>query len=244
MIEYNDCIVTFIDILGFRKLVDHCSAEEVSNCIERFRAFAELSKYRHKSDDPDEDNYNSYAVSDCIIRFTRILDGVPPVDFAIAELEVLAYAQLNYLCRFQMVIRGGVAFGKAYIKPSKQIFYGTAYNAAYEMESIKGAPPRIAVDKSIENLIEAPFDYLYTENGIKQLDYLRSALVNEAFTEQYFQEHKDAIVYLMRQSQSGKDSIKQKYVWLANYHNSRTVRFGLANSFLIPKDEIDALGTP
>lgn len=55
----------------------------------------------------------------------------------------------------KIVFRGGIFYGDVYIYPHRNIFFGTAVNTAYKLESTIAVHPRIVVDNFVaETVIE------------------------------------------------------------------------------------------
>jgi alkyl hydroperoxide reductase subunit AhpF len=113
-IEYEEMVVTFIDILGFKKLIESENIEEVRKIIDRFNGFKNLSMLCHKTGDPNNDAFNSISASDAIIRLTRFPENYNKEQIIIKEIEVLASIQLKLICDHKILIRGGLSIGKMY----------------------------------------------------------------------------------------------------------------------------------
>jgi len=110
-VEYEEMIVTFIDILGFKNLVEIADPEKIQNIIELFKGI-NFSSLCHKTGDPNKDNFNAISVSDATIRLTRFPKNCNKSDIIINEIKVLAFIQLRLICDYKILIRGGLSIGK------------------------------------------------------------------------------------------------------------------------------------
>ena len=162
-IVYEQMIVTFIDILGFKKLIDSKDPIDIKRILDAFTAFKNLSEWCHKTGDPNKDVFNSISVSDCIIRLTRIPEGHTINDMIKCEINVLAHIQLNLLAEHQILFRGGLTFGDVYFSYDTRLtsFFGPAYLRALDIESKFASYPRVVIDSKIPH-----------ENEIAQMEVL------------------------------------------------------------------------
>lgn len=240
-IEYEEMVVTFIDILGFKKLIESENIEEVRKIIDRFNGFKNLSMLCHKTGDPNNDAFNSISASDAIIRLTRFPENYNKEQIIIKEIEVLASIQLKLICDHKILIRGGLSIGKMYFNYNNRLtsFFGPAYIRAYEIESKTASYPRIVIDKKLKtekfdkinnSLISSDIegdlfiDYLEKYNSNEEPnDFLEQYCIEE-HNEHYLKKHKNSIVQLINESENITKSIKDKYLWLALYHNKHCMK--------------------
>lgn len=154
-IEYELALVSFIDILGFRQMLETESAQSVYNAL---ISLTEFNKSALDDSDvfqePGSERMISRSfvstVSDAIVRVrpfqTHYRDGA-----LFHELSDLAFAQAA-LAEMGVFIRGGMAIGQVYCGPDGGgPVFGPAMVRAYEIESKEALYPRIAID---ENVIE------------------------------------------------------------------------------------------
>lgn len=67
---YESCIVTFVDILGFREIVTKRPAAEISAMLSLLRKTTEISETAQEKPEVDY-----YAFSDSIVRVRRISES-------------------------------------------------------------------------------------------------------------------------------------------------------------------------
>ncbi len=250
---YEPCIVSFIDVLGFRDILSKRSAEDVYVVLQSLK----------NSTRPDEDTYKkytknykkyknrkrlssrafSYVVSDAVVRVrpydTEFRDGA-----LIWELLELLHAQIE-MVNLGVMIRAGVTVGDAHIGPAgKGPVFGTALARAYEIESNEAIFPRIVVDDILiklhrtdkrlcgeQNNLQYEAKILKEilaigEDGTHFIDYLNA---HDEFNdlETYFDflsRHADLIRDNLKQN-SKNNKILRKYIWLARYHDSHVKKW-------------------
>jgi hypothetical protein len=228
-VQYTNAIVSYLDILGFRELINSKSAGEISQIL---RVLAE-SVEPHPSTEPLKIHFIKF--SDTVIRITPL--SRLSVAYLILELKSLVYAQMA-LIPHGVTVRGAVTIGE--IVQSWGVAYGPAIVRAYDLERIEGGPPRIVIDKDAFTRLDPPVDIGKFESGLPGivgkdgstlfLDYLsalESALnVPEQEYSVFLTLHRDFIrANLVRYANEPK--IRSKYEWLSRYHG-RTLeeRFG------------------
>jgi hypothetical protein len=234
-VEYEPSIVTFIDVLGFRALVENKSAAEVHKVLATFQHFTR----------PDDEGLSAAdlklishararAVSDAIVRVrpykTLYQDGA-----LFHEILDLLHAQIE-LMNLGVLVRAGLTVGNAYVgKKQTDPVFGPAMVRAYEIESKEAIFPRIVVDdlalklhrndkhlRSDNNSLAEEIKVLSRllakdDDGLRFIDYLGA--LDEFDPGDYFtflQRHAE----LIREGRklSGA-SVQNKFDWLATYHN-------------------------
>lgn len=79
------------------------------------------------------------------------------------------------------------------------------------------------------------------KDGHYFIDYLESSKTNPGFTEQYISKHKESIKYLLQNHKNEEAKVKDKYLWLALYHNAHILKHKYSNKFEIEREAIEAL---
>lgn len=231
---YEKAIVSFIDILGFKELIDNSTAEEVKTVLEFVHKFA-------KPECEDEEDYEFYAeaisFSDCVIRVRKTEKGLNskyPLGLVYCELHDLLLAQMM-LIYDGVLLRGGIAYGDIYF--DGEHIYGPALNHAYELEAYYAVYPRIVLSPGLIKEVKAnhllkdenrtnqqELDLikkyiLQGEDGLWFLNYIDIRnLVNPDRLPDYLLAHKE-IIYKGAQKFSYMNRRLSKYLWMAKYHN-------------------------
>lgn len=219
-VKYVRSVVSYLDILGFRNLIDTKTAGEISRIL---RILAE-------SVDPGiskSERIRATKFSDTVIRTAP---ATP--DNLVFELRSILHAQLALIPE-GILIRGAVTIGR--VVQSWGRVYGPAVIKAYDLERVKDAPPRIVVDSDIfaalktnaeKEGVSSELDYLLAKEGsMSYLDYLRVCERELNVPEQeypiFLEIHRDFIRQGLTNYASNA-SILQKFEWLSSYHD-RTV---------------------
>lgn len=239
--QYEEMVVTFVDILGFQNLIDTKDVAYINNIIRNFYS-KNFSMHGHRTDDPNNDIFNSFSVSDTIIRFTKLPEDRNRSELIIDEINALAWSQLSLLLNEdQIVIRGGLSIGKMYYDYNykRPPFFGPAYNRAYEIENKIALNPRIVIDKKLKeiNKLNNRFISLDKDNELF-IDYLEITRDNE-LRDDLIINHKNSIVQLIEKYSNSLPDIKNKYLWLASYHNEHCMKYNYPDDWRIDLNSIN-----
>jgi len=240
---FERCVVTFIDILGYKHILKTRHAGDIVNIIKNLREFTN-SPDRDDEAAADEDDFRLYtqafseAVSDAVVR-VRTIDTQSKDGPFVYELIDLMHAVIE--CVNQGIfVRGGMTIGPVHIgRDGKGPIFGNAMVRAYEIETNEAIYPRIMIDdaalaayigdKSLwqdgefsqyEANSALPFLGV-AEDGSYFLDYLRAAGPGE-FDDgvvghfSFLQRHRSLIIENLKTIDA---KVRRKFIWLANYHN-------------------------
>ena len=233
---YEDRLVAFIDILGFKNMVEQSVVSEsvltkihkAMQIILNEKRFEEhfsdvgLSKTHHATVSTFSD---SIVISYLIGPYSGLLNIL--LDIIHLQLE-LAYIGI--------LIRGGITIGKLY--HDGQIVFGPAMNEAYSLESSLASSPRIVINQEVlDKGIQLTHDKYHSEkeeaefvsrlvrkdnDGVWYLDFLSQFGELDYPEADYY-----SILLRMRGviicalEEFPKDnSIHEKYEWLKGYFNN------------------------
>ena len=163
--QYEKCIVSFIDILGFRDLIKNSEVSEVNKI---HNAISLLKKVTRPPESDDNENpelmydtgmLNStycQSTSDAVIRvaaFDRKANPQfgtrPNTDALFYELDDLLRAQVS-LVEQGILVRGGISIGEVYIdRQGNNPIFGPGLVRAYELESKEAIFPRLVIDDKL-----------------------------------------------------------------------------------------------
>lgn len=244
-INYEKMVVSFIDILGFRSLIESNDPEGITKILNTFNAFKNLTEWCHKTGDPNNDIFNSISASDCVIRLTRIPEDKEWQDILNGEIRILASIQLE-LAKYNIIIRGAVTYGDMHFNFNERVttFFGPAYIKAYTLESRNAVYPRILIDKSIGLASEEMENLNYVLCGKDEeyfIDYMEFSRVNPHFIDEHIKNHKSNIENLIEKNKNENTSIKNKIVWLALYHNWYAKKYQFQEEYQIDTNHMDEL---
>jgi hypothetical protein len=210
-IKYEQRIIAFIDILGFKELVNKSKNDEtilqiIYESLDRMHVIK-------MAVDSDKDELTKPKVS-------IFSDNIVISSLAGSKESILGvfwncmYLQISLLVR-GVYLRGGISSGELY--HDNNFVVGPALIKAYELESKYAIYPRIVLDDCIDYnnnfLMSTDFD------GIRYLDILG----NIGFWEKAFKERGIDIVRSLEKivlqdlNKTSNIGIKAKYTWLLNY---------------------------
>jgi hypothetical protein len=256
-------------VLGFAELLKERPASEVVRLLSMMRRiFAAGGRIHRTRSDDIVKIFKSFNFSDLIVRATRLEPGANLKDIVDWELYYLSENQLS-LALEGILIRGAICIGDLVTESQDSLVFGPALVKCYTLESQYAVYPRIVIDRELvwradeENYIAYLQDY-YTqgEDGAYFVDYLfTTSLTNielgplgdEAESERRVQQHSEMITkfidtHIRSEGVGINERIKQKWMWLALYHNSAILRLQkrLQNStqvknlghYLIPEEKL------
>jgi hypothetical protein len=230
-VNYKKSIISYIDILGFRELIQSKSAGEISKIL---RILAE-SVEPHRLLNSERTRFTKF--SDTIIRSTAFSERKPQT--FLFELRHILHSHIALIPQ-GIIVRGAVTIGD--VVQSWRVVYGQGVVRAYELESKNDSAPRIIIDTvALEKLrlvlekegLDVELNALIrTEHSVTYLDYLRACEVELNVPEQeypwFLGLHRDLIRSCLRKY-GDRPGVLQKYEWLKVYHNRTLVEcFGTA----------------
>ena len=153
MREYTECYVAFLDILGFKNLIDKANFEEIH---EIFKAITNFKPNQLTKKTNVYSEIKVTVMSDSIIVYidASITDGF------IALADVCSQIQFNLLNRaIPIFLRGGIAKGTLY--HDGNILFGQGLTKAYTLENSLAVYPRIIFTEETREQALKNTDYLY-----------------------------------------------------------------------------------
>ena len=244
---FERCVVTFIDILGYRNLLNTRTANEIVGIVNALRTFTQGDGERDtRPTRSDEVRLYSQAfsesVSDAVVR-VRTVDTQSNDGAFVLELIDLMHVMLECVNR-GILIRGGMTIGPVHVGLAGDgPIFGNGMVRAFKIESEEAVYPRIMIDDAaLENYLadealwqDGNFDadearlvrqfVGMAEDGSHFVDYLKAAGPGEfdagvAGHFEFLQRHRRVIIDNMA---NADPKAQRKLVWLANYHNRYVV---------------------
>lgn len=236
--KYKDCIVVFLDILGFKNTIISSKTEEsvrkifdILTYVEAWNTSDGLNKFIEEKDFRSESflenksvNFNEIQREIQISYFSDSLVISLPYDKSNLETRLflithtLAYfitkvSSMNYF------IRGGISIGKMYHK--KNIFFGPAFLEANRLESEVAIYPRVIFSTDLVDVVKQIPYVKESEDGIFHIDWFD--FLKQEDNEMPYQKtvnlpdmnHIKGLI--QKNIDSNSDiKIKSKYIWLLN----------------------------
>lgn len=151
-LEYEERIIAFIDILGFKALIDSTNtddAESNTTAIKKmFDIYTEIENSLHEKLQEEDEILEGLKItrfSDCIVISFPEKQRDALFFLCISLLHFLYEMLINY----KLLFRGGITSGK--LIHTDKFLFGPAMNRAYELESKFANYPRIILDEIILN---------------------------------------------------------------------------------------------
>lgn len=238
---YQDTIVSYVDVLGFRALVkasatDPATVNKITDILEATKRKGQYNWLMGTNDGIDEryeEMANVQTFSDLIVRTTIKRPGIALASHLHFELLTLARIQWELLELYQVLVRGGVCLKQM---SSSDHLFGPGLVRAYELAEEIAVFPRIVIDGQLVQLagnIDAPWWRAVLgrgEDGQYFIDYLNSLVrrnlppnINEIVPT--FMRHKDLILNELEKPTAKDEKIRQKIIWMSLYHNKTIERF-------------------
>lgn len=237
-ISYNKQIVAFIDLLGFKNIVNEVNKDK-NKAIGKINYLIDIIEKSIKSNIYIGDEESDYLAveykifSDCICLS---MDCVEPYEGCDTSIGI--YLFLSDLIKIQarlvmdnIFIRGAVTIDNHFLHDN--LIFSAALNNAYKSESTRAVNPRVVIDESIIEVLsryQDPYDsdvhfsnynkiIKRDSDGLLFLDYLEYCDDNEVNTNDFIELHKNIIEE--RLENEDDPYIISKYLWVANYHNQK-----------------------
>lgn len=228
-IAYQNRIVFFFDILGFRDLVQKQVEKNGEDCSTIFNIFEFINKfYEDEIDDKYSESKQITFFSDCVI-ISFVEEEPDEVFLTIHNLQIL----LINLVHKSIVIRGGISYGKLF--HTEKYLFGPAFIDAYLIEKDIAKCPRIICDDSIlllsqrdKSLSSAKQDLEVMTHIIRRdvdnywyIDYIENveSQFNDNYEEiSYYLTLEKLITFNL--SNTEKDIVK-KYIWMRDKYNNK-----------------------
>jgi hypothetical protein len=183
--KYRKALLAFIDILGFRNLVQN----DRKGIGEPLLAILNLHKMNNidytelinKITTHNEQNkcaeLLSIMFSDSIVRMRYLDDQVDNNATIRREILSLMSMQNSLFIEWGILIRGGLTIGDIYYDKPDSVLFGSAMNRAYHLENTLALYPRIILDPNLDwsNFItfSANDDIQKDDKDTYYIDYLR-----------------------------------------------------------------------
>ena len=224
--DYENRIVAYIDILGFKNVVDASQknaevSERIHNALRRIHRIVEKNYSKGIANGTEFGIEVSTFSDNAVISYPAEKDNL---FFLIIEL---IHLQLDLVIE-GVLIRGGITIGDLY--HDKDVVYGPAMVQAYEMENKIAVYPRIIVDeKAIVSYLEGIhgdtdavkeiFVLLRQDSdGLFFVDILGQS--QEVFPEKRYFEWLTRIREIIIEGLDNQSLyVRVKYQWLRNYFN-------------------------
>ena len=212
--EYENYFVAFIDILGFKRIIDNSSCEEVLNIFSNFKMQIIDIKLGKDSLVNTED-IKFKTMSDSIVFYIK--DDSKNALFALLTTCALFQTKLITMKK-PILSRGGIAHGQFYI--DGDIMFGKALTSAYLLESQNAKYPRIIMCNSLikEYGNDLCYRLLFEDNDCFQtIDFIGSLLSGYNTGLKDFLKFQKHIIGVL--DSTTDNAVREKYIYLKDKLN-------------------------
>ncbi|MFA6217795.1 MAG: hypothetical protein WDL87_09130 [Candidatus Omnitrophota bacterium] len=218
--NYDKVILAFIDILGYKELIQDRSAEEVYGLI--YEALKPKYQVSKDPDHPAQKYANEIKVqvlSDSIIMF---IDETKVRTIGPIFLHYLCEFCLKFIANTGFLLRGGIASGNYFqeqlTSPKNQFIFSKALIAAYQLEQ-EASYPRILFSDNLLTSGGVFNDYAVRDfDGLRILDIYKDSV-------HYPQNYREYIFHQIIQSlgkvKSLDRGVLKKQFYFKQYHNKK-----------------------
>ena len=222
--NYEERIVAFVDILGFSNMISE-SEYDIDKYEKINRALKTIQNVKKNSENTSA---KVSTFSDSIVISYPANDR-DPLFYILIDLIHLQLELMNQ----GVLVRGGIAKGK--VKHTREMVFGPAMVAAYELEDKYAVYPRIIIEKEtvdwekenyLKQLYGANYDISDLDSLIKRDEYNDIYYIDIFRQNQELDYPEDYIQLLQNVKEtieiglkSKSKRVKTKYIWLKNYFN-------------------------
>lgn len=239
-VRYAIGLVTYIDILGFKELIDTRTAGDISRIIRVVKEAVRPRRFKSRIKEIPDDEFVSFSDLSVIATPLEKARHSAPALQLYSLLMHLIHAQSTLIFDYGIIIRGAVTIGEV-VRSWRQL-YGPAIVRAYELERHCAVHPRIIIDRAVFDVLEGlpgawhnDEDYdkralaeitREDEDGILFVDYLRAIqgeFDDPSFYSTFLAKHRSLIRKRLKKY-TDKSRIRAKYEWLKRYHGETVAR--------------------
>lgn len=245
--RYDEHVVCFMDLLGFRQLVTSMGVSEARREIAELERILDsvVEPYRDPEEEPGADpegiRVNYFSDCMCLSMSLRTRSAKNYLDRIFWLLVHVLHVQ-GELAWNGRLVRGGVVIDRHY--SSDRLIFSPAQIRAYDIESRRATFPRVVVDDSIAKGIGralkkrggqyedgthglkvdlGSLSRILTRHGddehfVNYLEFWRE-LDSEYDIRPFFERHRDMIAKGLADN-AANEKVLPKYLWMADYHNT------------------------
>ena len=164
---YQDKIVAFIDILGFReKVVKSEGNQDLQKSIYAILKFFDDLKKKYEKFCVQISNFSDSIIISLPVRLhNKVLFGVENNLLTLTNIIIMIN---NVITSHEFIIRGGISVGK--LVHNNEVCFGNALNNAYELEKDIAKFPRVVI--TLNTFEKMKNEFTFPEDGLdaKELD--------------------------------------------------------------------------
>jgi hypothetical protein len=237
MPKYRQALVTYIDFLGFKNLLDSKTPNQIIEILSSLkRAISEGRYITGTGPRTSIATFSDHVVRESKCDPTDVESLRRVLDDEMTAIGHMQYELLDY--ENPLLIRGGISLGLSYV--TNKFAFGPAMVKAYQLEQIARFP-RIVVDPDViaaiskktedggDYALERQYQLRQDRDGMFIVDYLNIVLTEQQMVpinirgrkDVFLDMHKVAITRKLSELLAKADeNLRQKGLWLMRYHNA------------------------
>jgi hypothetical protein len=149
MAQYTKSLVSYFDILGFRKIVAELSPDQVASKLQALARFSSPGSAIAETFGNTFTNFSDLVLRTVPVEPNPRLEGGEGLLYC--ELLELVFIQAELIAD-GVLLRGSITFGDIFI--DDKMVFGPALIRAYELEDQVAIAPRVIVDPEVFPLLE------------------------------------------------------------------------------------------
>lgn len=254
IISYEHRVVAFLDILGFRNLLEESVDAKGNDAPEAIGALSDLFATVRRTWDLDSPDLRMFSIfgskqvttfSDCI-AISFLANEPDQLFYMLSEIKDL----LINLTFKGVLCRGAITIGK--LVHTETVIFGPALAEAYTLESKAAVYPRVIVDKAViraaskglSSQTKPYIDPIFATDldGMLYIDYFGKAQEELDDPEYDFPQYINALGEMIRKGLQGAGHPKHadrrvKYFWMREKYNQmvRQIHQSLENASVDPE---------
>jgi hypothetical protein len=230
--EYEERIIAFIDILGFRALINETVKDDITQQDKLNELVGTLAliksefKKMHKNGELPYSFVITYFSDSIVLSLKQHNSlGLIPIFETLKRIQIM-------LIERKILLRGGVVIGK--LIHEENIILGPAMNDAYDLESKSALYPRITIDPDVmemsareNNLEDGLFAVKDYNSNTCEADFDNTYYIDYFSDVKHYLDGEDEQLYyrnlraLIRNGVKRKDiGIRMKYMWMLRKFNA------------------------
>jgi hypothetical protein len=238
-VGYRDAIVSYVDLLGFRALIEASDADpskvdDITGILQATEIKGNLNT-GVLTNQGIEELVDTRIFSDLIVRTTLKRDELDLAIHLRYELMTLARIQWEFIQYHKVLVRGGVSYRK--MNDQRKFLFGPGLVRAYELAEKIAVVPRIIIDSELVRLVGDLPDQWWKdvlgrgEDGQYFIDYLNLQVrLGDPFAgvstlnTSILLRHRDFVLEEIAKPIAKAEKVRQKIIWMGLYHNNTVDR--------------------
>jgi hypothetical protein len=231
MAQMRHHVVSFLDILGYRRMVNHDASSQTQTFLPKLVSCLDQVRAAQVAEGLDVRNFSDSI----IVSSPKLLADAPiPPTYSITMIETVSLLQRLFLVN-GILIRGGISLGRHF--SDDRVIFSEALIQAYELESKAAIYPRVLLSK---DLVDWTLNHPQASTEEKT-SFARMVLKDkdgrvfvQYVPDGWVEDHRRHALNYIGSTDASKETILEKIQWLAEFHNFRAQKSGRPDLAISP----------